>query len=663
MLGVGCGGEPEATGPTSDEGPSAPVEAPTPPLEPSEPDPAAVPEPATPCAEIPVFRDGAPDGTVCASHAAADGLTVIDLSDDWTPRVFEEDAALGELGVQPYRPVYLALADERWDALPEDVEAERFLELFGIQPTFRVLLSRLTDVERHACHAAIDDAPLERFTVALRPWSIPGNEQRRDVRAMRYLDGALERDRERLGLPDMAALEASGERAQSVTQWRRLHLRIDAIGVVQAHLRCDGLLEASDEGVFDARVGNALAAYQREHVVVSAGTLDAATRARLSEDSREADFLAALRTLRERVVAATGLVEDGSASHAWGTVLGRDLDPPEMRFEAGREALENGAPDLVSAATEAAATALGWTSADGLVAFFAGDVPRQVAVPLPPLPDYHGEHIEMRAEVDRGDLWFEYPYSNAGVRRPQAVERRPTVTLYATAPDGHEVALVRWPTTIGGWKPERSGGGAIGLRYKESPAGPRLWRDVIAAPAWLPPPSTPDDELVRRMPGGRFAPHLTLFGPSHRSAYGLAMVMHHRVITARDGTTTLFDEGVRVHGSVSYRSITSGTSHGCHRLYNHLAVRLMGFLLDHRRHERRGSIPTLYGRRVAIGGQVVDIRLRSRGYLYVLTPPVEVNVLDGNVLGNVAEAPSGFRPLPEALAAAAAEAAAAEEGM
>jgi hypothetical protein len=57
--------------------------------------------------------------------------------------------------VQPYRATLLALADENFEALPEDVEPERFLELFGIFPTLRVVHQRLLETERHACRDAV----------------------------------------------------------------------------------------------------------------------------------------------------------------------------------------------------------------------------------------------------------------------------------------------------------------------------------------------------------------------------------------------------------------------------------------------------------------------------------------------------------------------------
>src|SRR5690606_30322415 len=113
----------------------------------------------------------------------------------------------------------------------------------------------------------------------------------------------------------------------------------------------------------------------------------------------------------------------------------------------------------------------------------------RVALALPALPDYHGEHMELRVTIDRGDVW----YDPAPRWRP--VVRRPALTVYVVARD-REIPLVRWPTTIGGWQKERLPGGAVVNRYKDSEVGPRKWRDLYAAPAWFPPPSTPDRDLV-----------------------------------------------------------------------------------------------------------------------------------------------------------------------
>ncbi|MCB9600263.1 MAG: hypothetical protein H6724_12070 [Sandaracinus sp.] len=614
------------------------------------------------CADpLPLYADGARTGDVCESELGARGLTTIDLSDAWVPNLFVDDPALGEAGHQPYADIYRALADERFDDVPDEYESEPNLELFGIQPTFRVLLARLDDETRHACHDAIDDAPLAALTFTLHPWAAADRETTLSrQRTVAYLRTRLGREAEARGLADLDALEGDPTWGAHLTRMRRLEAPLRAVEAVQAHLVCDGRLTESaarqNAGVFDWRSASALAAWQREHAIVGGGSLDAETRGFVAEDSRELVFRQLLRTLRERVVDATGRLEDGSASHTWGTVLGRMLDVDAIHFDAGRPPLPNGAPDLVAPATEAAARALGLTDPSHarttLRALRDAGVDR-VAVRLPPAPAYDSASMPLRAEIDRGDVWYE--------RRGGRVEQRPVFTLYVDTPEG-EVALVRWPTTIGGWKPERAPSGAIGVRYKESYVGPRVWRDVVASPAWLPPSSTPDDELVRRR-NGRWVANRGLFGPGYRSAYGLAMLVLHKVYEPRGEETepTFVDQGIRVHGSVSYRSITSGTSHGCHRLYNHLAVRLAGFMLAHRPHVRHGSIAVRYGRTAHAHGQAIPIRIESRGYRYELTPPVPIEVLEGRVRGRLREAQTGFRALPAREAAEAVAEAAADE--
>jgi hypothetical protein len=96
---------------------------------------------------------------------------------------------------------------------------------------------------------------------------------------------------------------------------------------VQEVLQCDGLLgTAYPRGVFDYTTLAALKTFQRRHMIVSGGVLDGTTRGQLLEPRIERDFAAVLRGLRERVVAATGLIEDGSASCEQAEVVGHRLD-------------------------------------------------------------------------------------------------------------------------------------------------------------------------------------------------------------------------------------------------------------------------------------------------------------------------------------------------
>jgi len=128
---------------------------------------------------IPVFDGGRRTESVCPAELAARGLTVVDLSDDWAPRLFSEQPELGAKGKLSYRSMFLALSNERfgdgaeWDRARQD----RYLELFGIFPSPSVVQARLLDDERHRCHEAVDDAPLERLAKPLDPWRDPKLQQ------------------------------------------------------------------------------------------------------------------------------------------------------------------------------------------------------------------------------------------------------------------------------------------------------------------------------------------------------------------------------------------------------------------------------------------------------------------------------------------------------
>jgi len=599
--------------------------------------------------------------------AAEPPRNVVDLSDRWAPFAFTEDPAAGEAGTQPYRETLLALADER-DTTTEDgepIEGERYLELFGIFPTFRVLRGRLLDDDAHACHAAVDDRDGAVFEAVRGSLTAGGlARQRSHRREVRFIRAKLAHEVRVREVDDPDALRDVGSLDRLFRRLDALAPAVDALEAAQAHLVCAGLLRAGrfEAGILDPETRHALAAWQRRHFLISNGILDPASQETMAMDSRELDYRAVLRALRERVVDALGILEDGSARGGRHQVLGRVLDPTPMlpASDPGDDdpavAELPGARDLVAPATEAAARELGWNSPEATAADFRAHpdfAERRVPLALPPVPDWYTDDLDLRAVIDRGDVWFEPPHDFQGRRRSQPVARRPSLRLVARH-DGKDVALVRWSTTIGGWKREDAGAGGIRLKYKESPPGPAIWRDLVVSPAWLPPRATPDDELVRRDPKtGRWVPNHALFGPSYRSAYGLAMLVHHR---RKDDAPPdavadehLVDEGIRTHGSVSYASIVGGTSHGCHRVFNHLAVRLAGFLLRHRPHVRHGTMSVRYQRAVRRAGRDVRFRMSTRGVRFELTPPVPVEVLPGRPRGSRDTPYLGFYPLAKTL--------------
>jgi hypothetical protein len=576
------------------------------------------------CEAIAVWREGQRAGTVCRDDAAARGLTVLDLRDDWVPPIL----APGPDGTGPgYRATYIALAQERFADAGADGELaarDRYLELFGIAPSLGVVRARLADEARHRCHDAIDGAALAALTDRIAEEPIPSATA--NVAQVRAQRAWLEADRARRKLPDVDALGA-------VNDWYRRAIdllaaqeaRLDAVRVAQAHLACDGLFQAPPlPAAYTWQTSTAVERFQRGAMLVPTAMLDAPTREMLAMDSRERDLRTALRVLRERVVAATGLIEDGTAGTGPSTVLGRALEPDDAWRPRGATPLGGAALDLVSAVTDAAARALGWSdlatvraSLDRLAS--AESAPGLVAVPLPALPAYHGPEMQLSIEIDRGDVWHD------PVPRWHDVQHRPALILYATAGE-RRIPLARWPTTIGGWQAEQEDG--ITQRWKESPAGPRIWRDLYVGPTWLPPASTPDRELVRPM-FGRYVLARERLGPSYRAAFGLIAFVHLAEAQVR-GRAETYDQGIRTHGTGSLASLADGVSHGCHRLLGFHAVRLASFVLAHRAHVRHGDTRTYYQRVVQYGGSF-PVSIDSLGYRIELASPIPVEVLPGRV--------------------------------
>ena len=536
------------------------------------------------CDAVPVYWRGESAGSVCAEDAAKEGLTVLDLADSWTPRVFKS----GDGKDAPeYTAKYLELAKN------PNVD----LGLNGIAPTMQNLASRLSDDKRVTCDASVDMAPVERV-VLLRTGAVDDKEA--------------------------ATILKQAQAKESVS-------------AIQSQLACAGLLKkASVNGQMGNATHAALETFRRRHMIVGSA-LDADTVSALALGGDELAFRGLLRGLRERVSDAAGLIEDGTASEQHALVQGRELDL--SRFApALPDPLDGGAPDLIDEATDVAARELGWTSPETTRAFLAtlgkaGLREMRVAVALPEKPAYHGPEMDLRVEIDRGDVFLGAPGEAAAARRKRGMMRSPSFVVYAKH-EGRDIPLVRWATTIGGWKKDRTEEGEIRLKYKESDVGDRMWRQIIAAPAWMPPDSTPETDLLHEADDGTVSLKRDLIQPGYRNAYGLVMLIHHEQTEDKDGDIDWADHGIRTHGSVDYRSIKNGTSHGCHRLYNQLALRLSGYLLEHRKTVRKGKMRAGYQRTLEYNEQTIEVEVPDRGYLYELDPPVPIKVLRGNVIGD-----------------------------
>src|SRR5262249_26386213 len=109
--------------------------------------------------EIMVVDGGRVAGQTMPEGARHDGLTVVDLSDDWLPYVFSETPEKP----QPLRPYLINLANGRYGKGSAYAKAheDKFFEAFGIFPSLNYMRRRLADKKRHGCHARVKDSVLE----------------------------------------------------------------------------------------------------------------------------------------------------------------------------------------------------------------------------------------------------------------------------------------------------------------------------------------------------------------------------------------------------------------------------------------------------------------------------------------------------------------------
>jgi hypothetical protein len=96
-----------------------------------------------------------------------------------------------------------------------------------------------------------------------------------------------------------------------------------------------------------------------------------------------------------------------------------------------------------------------------------------------------------------------------------SVSDRPTLTLYARVGKG-EVALGRWPTTIGGWKTIEKSDGSMALKYKESVTGDAIWPEILATSTWHPATGIPTRKLLIKR-GDTWEPKTEIIGPGYRA--------------------------------------------------------------------------------------------------------------------------------------------------
>ncbi len=597
---------------------------------------------------------------VDADGARAQGLTVVDLSDDWAPAVFADGTAPdGTLLPNRYRAVFTGLANDRTDGDGQPLSSgeKNYLELYGVPPTLSVLRERFLADAGRACDPTFNIGALLAVD-SIETWGASTEQKelaKQQARAQR-----LEAARAQADADTLEALAAADPRwAKDVKAHRRAEAERAAFAEIEKRLACEGLLDLDrarhKAGRYDSVMRKAMFDFQQKHTVIDQADLRRSTLEILARPPLANDYAALRRVLAERVADAGGIIEDGSASSgAAGPVT-----------YLGADGARHAVPDLVTQATDLLLARLDLGTPEQALAFFrrhpAADFRwLRAAVRLPPRPEYYGAVMELSAEIDRGDVWYDFPFNDAGARVPQPRERFPSFTLFVRW-RGERVPLVHWRTTVGGWRSELASDGQEYYRYKDSDVGPRVWRHIVTAPVWIPPPSSPLGSMVKeKKVNGTFV-RVTNYdetGPGYLSAYGLAAAIHEQMRKAPEGVT-YFDNGIRTHGSFDYTSLRGRFSHGCHRLYNNLAVRLFSFVLQHRRVRTLGPIALGSRRWFYSKGEVFEMRLPSRGFYFELTPPLPVETLEGRIKGAQPKPIAGYVRKPGVKYATAAPPAAA----
>jgi hypothetical protein len=571
---------------------------------------------------------------VDAQAIVAAGYTLVDLSDSWTPLIFREDmdAATGQPLPNRYRRVFLGLANDQLDSdgVPLEPGRKNYLELYGIFPSFSVLRARFMIDAESACH---DQESVDTLAAVETVSYVAPKDLEKDEKRILRTRNEVELARKRGNFATVADLVAArpefAPKQELVDKRAREKL---AMAAVERRLKCEGLLGADSKhkaGIYDDAMRVAVMKFQHKNMIYEAHFLRRKTVDALARPPLDNDYDGLVRTLRERVISAAGIIEDGT---------GNTQKIPAI--------------DLANEYTNLTIAQLGLNDAQAGLEFFKRHPAQEfqtlrAAIKLPPRPAYYAEHMDLSIVVDRGDVWYDLPFDAKGNFAPRARKRYPTLTLFVKH-DGKNIPLARWRTTIGGWRAEQATDGYEYFRYKMSDVGPRVIRQVVSGPVWIAPPSTPIRSLVKGkvVNGGAMkVVNYDELGPGFLSAYGV--VAGYFVIPGLNGRPD-YDNGVRAHGSSDYLSIYSqhGFSHGCHRLPNHIAVRLYSFILGHRNKTVAGDQPLGFTRQFLQGETVYEMKIPSRGYAYYLDPPLPVSVLEGDIRGPQKTPIIGYVPKP-----------------
>ncbi len=626
---VNCGGK--DGGPAPEPAPSVKTDAaaPTPDPAPSSAD-AGPPEAPAPVAKPkdPVYRCG--EGTckwVERQDALQENLKLIDLRDDFVPMILSERSAGKEdYSKNNYREIYLNLAQDKTDedGKPLKPHEHNYLELFGIPPTLSVLRERFHRTRTEACAQSLDYGKFRNLKGFIQ-WN-PGNTAKYKKRFENARSAFLSWAKKRR-IQDVEAWladPANVRKNDTVRTYVNARNLYDGLVELKKRLECEEIVAPGElkEGIFDEAMHRAIRRFERKHRLFGYGFVNEKMLPYLHATLLENDHQSLVRMVTERVAHSLAIFEDGSVRQEGKPNPARPVN-------------------LIGDMTRLTLAAMGVETPEKAAAFFERHAPEElaglvVAVALPPLPEYYSDHMDFEVKINIGDVWYDFPHNPDGSLKEQPRGQLPYTNLFVRH-RGELISLTRLGTTAGGWQYEYAEK-QVFMKYKSSDLGLREWKYIVGAPVWFPPSTTPPRELIEHVQeNGSWVPKVKMkqLGPSYASAYGLGMAIHSLTRRRANGEVEDWDNGIRSHGSVNYMSILYGTSHGCHRLHNHLAVRLFSNLLRRRTYVRKGQLMTEWRHIFGYGGKTHVVDLNTKGYYFELTPPIPINVTRAGILGRV----------------------------
>jgi hypothetical protein len=558
------------------------------------------------------------------------GYSVIDLSDDFVPFIFTD----GKKTPNSYRKTYINMANDRTDEEGKIYKngESNYLELFGIPPSLSVIEKRFKDDTEKKCFNKLnyDFFRKARFSVVFT--------SRRDLtKEVAELRKRVKIVKKRSGKKSLKALYKIKKYRYLVKKYRLMNTKMAMVIEAQKRLKCEGLLKSYRPGSISWSTIKAIKKFEHKHKIFGWGILTGRTRRGFGRTPLENNFRSLKRGIRARIALSLGILEDGTVNNVKGL----------KGTYKGADGKEHKIPDLVGDFTAIVMKNLNIDTPEDAKEFFQALDPKifkrfLLAVKLPDPPEYYSSDMKLSVVINRGDLWYDAPYDASGKKRYQPVMRRPRFYLYVNYLN-QKIPLVRWGTTIGGWRSDFKNSKEY-MAYKGSDVGPRIWKDIYAGPVWIPPKSSPPRGLVKNYRvNGKWVTKVNReeMGPSYASAYGLVAAHHIRNKTD-SGKSIWFDNGIRTHGSVDYMSIMRRHSHGCHRLHNHLAVRLFSVILMRNHHSRKGQSKLIYNRGFTLKNKEYAIKLNTRGYRFSLDTAIPVMVERGRILGKLKRPYDGF---------------------